>query len=36
MMQQPANGFARERVDFSKIKTTIPMPNLIEVNKQSY
>ena len=35
-MQQPANGAARERVDFSKIKTTIPIPNLIEVQKQSY
>jgi DNA-directed RNA polymerase subunit beta len=36
MMQQPAVGAARERVDFSKIKTTIPIPNLIEVQKQSY
>ena len=35
-MQQPANGATRERVDFSKIKTTIPIPNLIEVQKQSY
>ncbi len=35
-MHQPSNGFARERVDFSKIKTTIPIPNLIEVQKQSY
>ncbi|MBL8213998.1 MAG: DNA-directed RNA polymerase subunit beta [Bryobacterales bacterium] len=26
----------RERVDFSKIKTTIPIPNLIEVQKKSY
>ena len=25
-----------ERVDFSKIKTTIPIPNLIEVQKKSY
>ncbi|MFB3779116.1 MAG: DNA-directed RNA polymerase subunit beta, partial [Bryobacteraceae bacterium] len=35
-MQQAPNGFARERVDFSKIKTTIPIPNLIEVQRQSY
>jgi DNA-directed RNA polymerase subunit beta len=35
-MQQPANNVTRERVDFSKIKTTIPIPNLIEVQKQSY
>src|SRR5450756_2381184 len=35
-MQQPANDATRERVDFSKIKTTIPIPNLIEVQKQSY
>jgi DNA-directed RNA polymerase subunit beta len=26
----------RERVDFSKIKTSIPIPNLIEVQKKSY
>ena len=30
------NGAAPERVDFSKIKTTIPIPNLIEVQKKSY
>jgi DNA-directed RNA polymerase subunit beta len=35
-MQQPTSGATRERVDFSKIKTTIPIPNLIEVQKQSY
>jgi len=29
------NG-APERVDFSKIKTSIPIPNLIEVQKKSY
>ena len=34
-MQNPSNG-ARERVDFSKIKTSIPIPNLIEVQKKSY
>ncbi len=27
---------ARERVDYSKIKSTIPIPNLIEVQKRSY
>jgi len=35
-MPTPENGVARERVDFSKIKTTIPIPNLIEVQKKSY
>ena len=30
------NGAASERVDFSKIKTSIPIPNLIEVQKNSY
>src|SRR5579864_8864728 len=30
------NGTHRERVDFSKIKTSIPIPNLIEVQKKSY
>jgi DNA-directed RNA polymerase subunit beta len=35
-MPTPENGAARERVDFSKIKTTIPIPNLIEVQKKSY
>jgi len=35
-MPIPENGVARERVDFSKIKTTIPIPNLIEVQKKSY
>ncbi len=29
-------GAAPERVDFSKIKTSIPIPNLIEVQKKSY
>jgi DNA-directed RNA polymerase subunit beta len=27
---------ARQRVDYSKIKSTIPIPNLIEVQKRSY
>jgi DNA-directed RNA polymerase subunit beta len=35
-MQTPENGVMRERVDFSKIKTTIPIPNLIEIQKKSY
>ena len=35
-MQNPAIGAIRERVDFSKIKTSIPIPNLIEVQKKSY
>src|SRR5512135_1812992 len=26
----------RERVDFAKIKTSIPIPNLIEIQKNSY
>jgi DNA-directed RNA polymerase subunit beta len=35
-MQNPSNGATRERVDFSKIRTSIPIPNLIEVQKKSY
>ncbi|HUQ92248.1 MAG TPA: DNA-directed RNA polymerase subunit beta [Bryobacteraceae bacterium] len=35
-MLNPVTGGTRERVDFSKIKTTIPIPNLIEVQKNSY
>ncbi len=35
-MNNHANGAAPERVDFSKIKTSIPIPNLIEVQKKSY
>src|SRR5476651_1924957 len=30
------NGAAPDRVDFSKIKTSIPIPNLIEVQRNSY
>ena len=30
------NGAIPERVDFSKIKASIPIPNLIEVQKNSY
>jgi DNA-directed RNA polymerase beta subunit len=36
MMLTPETVALRERVDFSKIKTTIPIPNLIEVQKKSY
>ncbi|MGA2591402.1 MAG: DNA-directed RNA polymerase subunit beta [Bryobacteraceae bacterium] len=35
-MDIQAGGAAPERVDFSKIKTSIPIPNLIEVQKKSY
>ncbi|MGD0668487.1 MAG: DNA-directed RNA polymerase subunit beta [Bryobacteraceae bacterium] len=35
-MANQNNGAAPERVDFSKIKTSIPIPNLIEVQKNSY
>ena len=35
MNNQPTSNIP-ERVDFSKIKTSIPIPNLIEVQKNSY
>jgi DNA-directed RNA polymerase subunit beta len=35
-MQNHSNGAGAERVDFSKIKASIPIPNLIEVQKNSY
>ncbi len=35
-MPNVSKGSLRERVDFSKIKTSIPIPNLIEVQKRSY
>src|ERR1700732_3994537 len=35
-MEIQNNGAAPERVDFSKIKTSIPIPNLIEVQRNSY
>src|SRR5580698_4565197 len=35
-MLTPESSAAFERVDFSKIRTTIPIPNLIEVQKKSY
>src|SRR5688500_4009018 len=34
-MYSPKNVY-RERIDFSKIKTTVPIPNLIEIQKKSY
>ena len=33
---QKTDGAVRERIDFSRIKTAIPIPNLIEVQKKSY
>src|SRR5690242_6323632 len=35
MYSLPENVY-RERIDFSKIKTTVPIPNLIEIQKKSY
>src|ERR1700761_872651 len=35
-MPNVLDGTLRQRVDFSKIKTSIPIPNLIEVQKRSY
>jgi DNA-directed RNA polymerase subunit beta len=35
MYTLPKNVY-RERIDFSKIKTTVPIPNLIEIQKKSY
>src|SRR5262245_37303350 len=35
-MDSQHNGAVPERVDFSKIKTSIPIPNLIDVQKNSY
>ena len=35
MYSLPKNVY-RERIDFSKIKTTIPIPNLIEIQRKSY
>ena len=35
-MDQKMNGGVRERIDFSKIRTSLPIPNLIEVQKKSY
>ena len=35
MQSQPKNVY-RERIDFSKIRSTIQIPNLIEIQKKSY
>ena len=35
-MDQKVNGGGRERIEFSKIRTPLRIPNLIEVQKQSY
>ena len=35
MYSLPKNVY-RERIDFSKIKTTVPIPNLIEIQKKCY
>ena len=35
MYSLPKNVY-RERIDFSKITTTVPIPNLIEIQKKSY
>ena len=35
-MQNTDRPVPRERIDFSKIKTDVPIPNLIEVQKNSY
>ncbi len=35
-MATASQGTPIERVDFSKIKTSVPIPNLIEVQKRSY
>ncbi|HWP83744.1 MAG TPA: DNA-directed RNA polymerase subunit beta [Terriglobia bacterium] len=35
-MSAKVNGTGRQRIDFSKIRTELPIPNLIEVQKRSY
>ena len=35
-MQSLAKNVYRERIDFSKIKTVVQIPNLIEIQKRSY
>jgi DNA-directed RNA polymerase subunit beta len=35
-MADSSIGSARERVDFSRIRSSVPIPNLIEVQKRSY
>jgi hypothetical protein len=34
--ESTATGGKRQRIDFSKIKTALQIPNLIEVQKRSY
>src|SRR5688572_18749089 len=36
METTPSKNGGRQRVDFSRIKTSLPIPNLIEVQKRSY
>ena len=33
MSSSLAKNVYRERIDFSKIRTTVPIPNLIEIQK---
>ena len=35
MFSLPENVY-RERIDFSKIKATVPIPNLIDIQRKSY
>jgi len=35
-MSTATKNVNRERIDFAKIKTSIPIPNLIEIQKNSY
>ncbi|MPZ20933.1 MAG: DNA-directed RNA polymerase subunit beta [Luteitalea sp.] len=35
-MTSLATNVYRDRIDFSKIRTTVPIPNLIEIQKKSY
>ena len=35
-MSEPLNSSRRERLDFSKIKTVFPMPDLLAIQRQSY
>ena len=35
-MATATRNIYRERIDFAKIKTSIPIPNLIEIQKNSY
>ena len=35
-MHTATENVYRERINFTKIQTTIPIPNLIEIQKRSY